>query len=109
MGDVWSSNAPSWDGWRDARSTPILDSSFSTPADATQGLTVYDLLRRLALGLVSGTATSASMTDYESSAFIDGAELTEMDCRWSPTMGLQQGAFEETQTHAKRQGPTAGS
>ncbi len=61
---------------------------------------MYDLLRRMTLGLVSGAAESSSMADHESCAYIDGAELNEMDCRWSPTMGLQPGAFEETQPHA---------
>lgn len=60
---------------------------------------MYDLLRRLTLGLMSGTA-AAAIADHESGARIDGAELTEMDCRWSPTMGLPQAAFEETQPHA---------
>jgi hypothetical protein len=60
---------------------------------------VFDLLRRLRLSLMSGTAP-AEMADHESGARIDGAELTEMDCRWSPTMGLTQTAFEETQPHA---------
>jgi hypothetical protein len=54
---------------------------------------------------MSGTATAA-MADHESGATIDGAKLTEMDCRWSPTMGpigQKQENFEETQPHSKFQ------
>lgn len=73
----------------------------SRPGDRT----VYDLLRRLTLSLISGTAATAETADHESSVRIDGAELTEMDCRWSPTMGLPQTAVEETQPHTQLQGP----
>ena len=68
---------------------------------------MYDLLRRLTLGLLTGTAASASMADHESGARIDGADLTEMDCCWSPTMGLPPASFEETHPGAKLQGPAS--
>jgi hypothetical protein len=67
---------------------------------------VIDLFRRLAQGLVPSAAASAPMDDYEAGSIIDGAELTEMDCRWSPSMGLlPQGTFEETHPQAQVRSP----
>jgi hypothetical protein len=85
----------------------LLRSFGLVPAFLPQRFTVIDLFRRLANGLVPGSAASASTTDFESSAIVDGAELTEMDCRWSPSMGLQPAPFEETQPHALVRPPAA--
>jgi hypothetical protein len=50
------------------------------------------------------------MDDYEAGSIIDGAELTEMDCRWSPSMGLlPQGTFEETHPQAQVRSPGSAS
>lgn len=64
---------------------------------------MYDLIRLLTLGRKSGSSTS--MPDHESGAHIDGANLTEMDCCWSPTMGQPSPSFEETHPRVQRQGP----
>lgn len=60
---------------------------------------MYSLFTRalFKLRLVNDT----SFGDREYGEFVDGANLGEMDCRWSPTMGLTPNDPEETRPHGR--------
>lgn len=66
---------------------------------------MYSLFTRalFKLRLVNDT----SFGDREYGEFVDGANLGEMDCRWSPTMGLRPTDFEETRPHGMQVGVQA--
>ena len=104
--DVWRRNV-SFLGWM-ARSSCGADPCVRPPRKHSRAkdTPVYDLIRLLTIALKSGS--SSSLPDHESGARIDridGANLTEMDCCWSPTMGQPLPSFEEIHPRVQRQGP----
>jgi len=58
---------------------------------------MYSLLTRLLSG--SRFTSDRSSGDEEFGERVDGANLGEMDCRWSPNMGLAPNDLEEKRPH----------
>lgn len=58
---------------------------------------MFSLLRRIVLG--ERVNHDRWLTDIEMGELVDGTNLGEMDCRWSPTMGMPPADFEETRPH----------
>jgi hypothetical protein len=58
---------------------------------------MYSLLTRLLSG--SRFTTDPSSGDEEFGELVDGANLGEADCRWSPNMGLAPNDLEEKRPH----------